>query len=171
MSCGLWEEAVKDWRELGDAGKPHPPVSLVELSRLTGDQADEDYEYELAKEGMELYVALNDRSGQACTWRHLSDLALIRGDFESAQACINHAWEISEAMGSGFQSILSLRNRGDAGDELRRTSHVAWVRILNATLARNDNTRSSPENRRLTRQSSPCCAVGARCAMHRGHRA
>lgn len=110
---GLLEQAVQDWRGLGEQGKTHLPLTLIELSRLAGDQGDEEYAYELALEAMELYTALGDRGGQTRTWRRLSDLALIQGDFGKAEQCIVHAWELSNAIGSDFQLILTLRNRGD----------------------------------------------------------
>src|SRR5262245_36604304 len=72
----ILDQAIADWREVGDAGKPSLGFVLLSRSRLALFNGDEAIGLECAREALQVYQELNDRIGQASAWRRIGEWAL-----------------------------------------------------------------------------------------------
>ncbi len=109
----LFEQSVSDWRAVGEAGKPHLAFALVLLSRMALWQGDADIAYTHAREGLELFLTLNDPHGQASAWRRLGEWAMSQRDSAYARECLDNAVALQQDTDYYFGHAVSLLERGD----------------------------------------------------------
>ncbi len=141
----VMEEAIADWRRVGETGKPQLAFALLVKSRLTSALGESESALAAGKEALQLYTELQDPLGQASAWRRVGNWALNNGDYLSARECLDHAVALTKPTGDVFAYAVSLLERGDvaratrqyalaqrdyeASDQVNQRAHIGFVEM------------------------------------------